>query len=207
MNIKSPFLLFIYEHMHTLRYAKRTIESYLYWIRFFIKYNKNQHPNVLSEHDVESFLSYLANQRQVAASTQTIALNALVFLYKEIIKRPLKLTLNFHRSAKTTKLPEVLTPQQVSMLLNQLANPQKLLASIMYGSGLRLMEAIRLRIQDINFDYQCIEVWNTKGFKNRRVTLATELNQELVKQMNIAKAFYLQDIYPSDLKMRDFSKR
>ncbi|AWB68869.1 integron integrase [Saccharobesus litoralis] len=190
----SPFIQCIYEHMVNRRYAKRTIEAYIYWIIRFIKYHDKQHPNLLGDKEVENYLSHLVNHANVSAATQGIALNALVFLYKDIIKRPLNLTLHFNRSARSRKLPEVLTPTQVKQLLDNIGGVHNLIASLLYASGLRLMEAIRLRIQDIDFDYKCICVWNGKGFKHRRVTLAEELIEPLLVQINYAKALYQQDI-------------
>ena len=105
MNSSSVFLNYISEYMYSRNYAKRTIETYLYWIKFFILFNNKQHPSELSEKEVESFLTYLVVNRNVAAKTQAVALNALSFLYKEIIARPLSLHMNFNRSTVALSYP------------------------------------------------------------------------------------------------------
>jgi integron integrase len=194
MDNKSPFLLSINEHMHNLRYAKRTIESYIHWIKYFINFNNKMHPALMGDIEVERFLSYLVNERNVTAATQAIALNALAFLYKEIIKNELKLTLNFNLSKRPRKLPIVLTAAEVIQLLSYIPPQHHLLVSILYGSGLRLMEGVRLRIQDIDFDYHCILIWQGKGNKNRRVTLAKELIPPLYQQIQKVKLFWQHDL-------------
>ncbi|WDE10652.1 integron integrase [Thalassomonas haliotis] len=196
---QSQFLTYINEFMITRRYAKRTIETYIYWMKKYILFHNKQHPSSLSERDVECFLTYLSTQNNVAPGTQAIALNALVFLYKEIIQAPLTLSLDFNKSSRQAKLPTVLTPEEVTALLNAVTAQYSLLAKLMYGSGLRLMEAVRMRIQDIDFDYLCLLVWRGKGNKNRRVTLAKELVEPLKQQQVICKRFY--DI---DMKNKDY---
>ena len=151
--MKSPFLQLIREHMLVRHYAIRTVDTYLYWIKYYINYNQKTHPSSLNEKHVEAFLTYLIVERNVAISTQTVALNAIVFLYREIIKTPLSLNMNFTKSKRAQKLPTVLSRDEVKKLLTAMPVGQQLLAKLMYGSGLRLMEAIRLRIKDIDFNY------------------------------------------------------
>ena len=200
MDAKSPFLLSIIEHMRNLRYAKRTIESYIHWIKYFINYSNKTHPALMGDLEVERFLSYLVNQQNVSSATQSLALNALAFLYKEILKNELGLKLNFNLSRKPRTLPDVLTPAEVIKLLSQIPQQHHLLVSLLYGSGLRLMEAIRLRVQDIDFDYHCISVWNGKGNKHRRVTLATELIPELYQQIQKVKKYHSLDLDNTEYK-------
>jgi len=189
----SPFLEFVREQMHVLRYAKRTIETYLYWIRYFILFHKKQHPSGMAEAEVEAFLSYLANQQKVAVKTQATALNALCFLYRHILRRPLSLQLEFHKASKAPKLPVVLTRLEMQQLLHAIDPKFRLLAELLYGSGLRLMEAVRLRVKDIDFDYLSVMVWQGKGNKNRRVTLAMELVPKLRQQIQQVQAYYQLD--------------
>lgn len=198
--MSSPFLQLVTEQMRLKRYAKRTIESYLYWIKAFINFNGHRHPIKCHDAEVERFLSYLTNQRNVAPKTQGVALNALVFLYKNILEKPLTLELNFNKSKQVTKLPVVLTQLEVRALLTQLAGPYSLPCQLMYGSGLRLMEVVRLRVQDIDFDYHSIQVWQGKGGKNRRVTLAKELCKYLQSQIAMVKAVYKQDQFNPNYK-------
>ena len=188
--MSSLFLQYTAEQMRLKRYAKRTVQTYLYWIKAYINFNDKKHPAKCHDVEVERFLSYLTNQLNVAPKTQGIALNALVFLYKAIIDKPLTLELNFNRSRQQTKLPVVLTQTEVTKLLANITSQHALACKLMYGSGLRLMEVVRLRVQDIDFDYQSIQIWQGKGGKNRRVTLANELLQPLRSQLALAKSYY-----------------
>lgn len=191
---KSEFLSSIERHMYRKYYAKRTIETYLKWIKGFILFHGKKHPSMMGDPEVEEYLNHLVLNRHVAAQTQAVALNALSFLYKEIIKRPLSINLNFARSRTPRKLPTVLTPEEVRRLLYCINPNYHLLAALLYGSGLRLMESVRLRIQDIDFDYRCIRVWNGKGGKHRTVTLAPELFKLLRVQINQAEQLLELDL-------------
>ena len=194
MPESSPFMQFIAEEMYTRRYAKRTVETYLHWVKFFILFHKKQHPKDLQEVHVEQFLTHLAVSRNVAVQTQALALNALSFLYKEILKRPLALNLNFNQAVKPRKLPVVLTKPEVTQLFTYMDPQYLLLTQLLYGSGLRLMEAVRLRVNAIDFDYLSVMVWHGKGGKHRRVTLAPELIEPLRRQISLVEAFYQLDI-------------
>jgi len=140
---------------------------------------------------IRIFLSYLANQKLVAPKTQALALNALVFLYREILSAPLTLELNFNKTSNQPKLPVVLTHDEITLLLKELPAQTAFPCQLLYGSGLRLMVEVQLRIQDIDFDYKCIRVWNGKGKKHRVVTLASELIP-LIRNQIIQVNEYLQ---------------
>ncbi|HRH77918.1 MAG TPA: integron integrase [Cellvibrionaceae bacterium] len=191
---KSPFLTDIAHRMRVMRYAKRTIETYIHWIRAFILFNGKQHPKDLGDEQVERFLSHLVNQRDVSQATQRLALNALVFLYSKILNRPLSLNLQFVNSQRPKKLPVVLSQDEIRRLL--LAMPQGFLlpAQLAYGSGLRLMEVVRLRVQDIDFNYGCLRIWNGKGGKHRQVTLAPQLHDGLKQQIKLMGVYLQQDL-------------
>ena len=192
--MKSAFLNQIKNRMTLKRYAKRTIESYIYWIKAFIVFNNKQHPSLCHNEEAECFLSYLSNQKNVAPKTQALALNAIIYLYKDIIKQPLTLELNFNRSQIQTKLPTVLTVIEIKALLSFVKTNHLLQCQLMYGSGLRLMEVSRLRIQDIDFSYLAVNIWNGKGSKHRSVTLAKELVPALKQQIKHAATYYQQDM-------------
>ncbi|MEG3755324.1 integron integrase [Psychromonas arctica] len=192
--MKSPFLMAVAENMRMKNYAEKTIKAYIYWITSYIHFNQKKHPIECHNQDVESFLSFLANQRNVAPKTQSLALNALVYLYKEFLDNPLTLTLKFNRSHIQPKLPVVLNLAEMALLLKNIPAPLSLPCNILYGSGLRLMEVLRLRIQDIDFDYSSLQIWNGKGGKHRRVTLAKELLTPLRDQISSVRLYYQQDI-------------
>ena len=192
--MSSPYIDYIKDQMRLKRYAKRTIESYTYWIKAFINFNNKVHPQTCHDVEVEAFLSYLTNSLNVAPRTQGVALNSLVFLYRHIINKPLTFELEFNKSKIQTKLPVVLTPEETKKLLSHLNKKHELPIKLMYASGLRVMESVKLRIKDIDFDYYSIQVWQGKGAKNRRVTLAKELIEPLKIQIKLAKAVAEKDI-------------
>ena len=196
----SVFLESIREFMTARRYARRTIDTYVYWIRFFILYHAKKHPAQMAEPEVEQFLTYLSNQRNVAPKTQATALNAIVFLYRNIISRPLSMEMSFNKSNIATKLPVVLTREEMQRLLLAIDPRHKLIAQLLYGSGLRLMEAVRLRVKDIDYDYISLMVWQGKGNKNRRVTLAPELLPLLHNQTTL-----VQDYWCSDKQAKEYA--
>lgn len=191
---KSPFLSGIYDEMMRRRYAKRTIETYLHWIKCYIVFHNKQHPALMGNKEVEAYLDHLVLQRNVAGPTQALVLNALSFLYREILQKPLSLELRFVKSQKPRKLPVVLTRDEIGILITHISNNYYLPAALMYGSGLRLMEAVRLRVKDIDFDYCCVRVWNGKGGKHRTVTLAQELKKSLSIQIQRVENFLSRDL-------------
>jgi integron integrase len=195
--MSSLFLKYIVEEMQLKRYAKRTIETYTYWIKAYINFNGQRHPSHCHDAEVECFLSYLTNKLNVAPKTQGVALNALVFMYKVILLKPLTLELNFNKSKQHTKLPIVLTQAEVKALLAEVPNSHSLAIKLMYGSGLRLMEVVRLRVKDIDFDFHSVQVWQGKGGKNRCVTLAKELCELIKSQIAVVENhFYLDQNNP-----------
>lgn len=138
-------------------------------------------------------MTYLATDRTVAIATQKIALNALAFLYNRFLEKPLGNVSEFRRTRKQPKLPTVLTGKEISLLFDQMEGTNLLLASLLYGSGLRRIEAVRLRVKDIDFDYHQIQVWNGKGSKHRLVTLPIELEQALKSQIRRVELYLEND--------------
>ncbi|WP_283789357.1 integron integrase [Bermanella sp. WJH001] len=187
---RSPFLNQIREYMRMRGYSMRTEKTYLYWIKNFIRYHNRQHPNVLSSEHVVAFLSYLANRRDVAINTQKTALNALAFLYNQFLKQPLG-DLGFTHAQKERRLPSVLSQQEVQLILANLDFRNRVIFSILYGSGLRVSECLRLRIQDIDLQNLSLTVRDSKGGKDRK----TLLSPSLINPINelIAKATALQE--------------
>jgi len=183
MKTKSPFLNSVVEYMYSRHYAKKSIETYIGWIAAYIHFHNKRHPASMGNNEVELFLNHLVITKNVAYRTQATALNALAFLYKHILHSELSLDLNFIKSSRQQKLPIVLTPSEVSQLMLHLGKRNLLVVSLLYGSGLRLMEAVKLRVQDIDFDYKCVRIWNGKGNKHRIVTLAQELIPNLRNQI------------------------
>ena len=190
---KSPFMEELYRHMLSHHYGKRTVDSYLYWIRFYIRYHKRRHPGELGAIEVMAFLSFLAVERHVSVTTQKIALNALAYLYNKYLGKPLGELGSFNKAVRQPRLPTVLTRQEVAKLLERLGGSPWLLASMIYASGLRRIEAVSLRVNSIDFERGMVRVWASKGGKHRVVTIAPELYPHLRRQILKVESLLLQD--------------
>jgi integrase len=177
----SQFLESVREHLRAKRYSLKTEKSYLRWIKAFIRYHDYQHPEKLKESDIDDYLSYLANTKRVSASTQNQALCALVFLYKKILGYE-ELLLSFSFSKKPKNLPVVISHDEAVLVISLLNNKYHLMASILFGSGLRIGEVLKLRIRDINFKNNTIFVFRGKGNKDRYTLLPTSLIEPLRQQ-------------------------
>jgi integron integrase len=194
----SPFLISISDFMRVRRYSKRTIESYLVWIKDFILFHGKKHPREMGGSEVEAFLTYLAVKRNVAASTQALALNALAFLYNKFLEQPLENAETFRRSTRQAKLPVVLTEEEIKRLFKALDPKFRLMAGLLYGSGLRRIELLRLRVNDIDQSLLQVRVWNGKGFKHRLTTLAPELLPAINHQIAKVKEYLDEDCVNPD---------
>ncbi|MCF6354451.1 MAG: integron integrase [Candidatus Polarisedimenticolaceae bacterium] len=175
-------------------YSIRTEQAYEAWVCRFIGFCDNRDPSKLGAAQVVSFLEDLAVRGNVAASTQNQALNALVFLYKQVLNRPLSELDNFTRAKRPKRLPVVLERGEVGRLLEQLEGVQYLMAALLYGTGMRLMECVRLRVQDVDFEYNQIMVRDGKGQKDRVVPLPKLLEPLLMEQLERAQVLHLQDL-------------
>lgn len=175
-------------------YSLRTEQAYIYWIREFILFHDKQHPANLGEDAVSAFLSFLATERSVSASTQNQALSALLFLYDHVLERPLDSLKNLVRAKKPERLPVVFTRDEVRRLLAHLDGVELLTACLLYGAGLRLLECLRLRVKDLDFGYNQITVRDGKGNKDRVTMLPTTLKAQLKQHLEGVKALHEQDL-------------
>ncbi len=180
--------------MQVRRYSKRTISSYLYWIKSYIIFHQKRHPADLHDAEVELYLTYLAADRAVAIATQKIALNGVAFLYNKFLEKPLGDISQFRRTRKQPKLPTVLARSEILELFSHLNGTHLLIASLLYGSGLRRIEAARLRVKDLDFDHYAVQVWNGKGLKHRLVTLPPKLESKLKAQIGRVKCHLEDDL-------------
>ena len=192
-NRTSPFVDSITRYMSVRGYSSRTIESYLYWIKYYIHFQHKRHPREMGATEVEEFLSFLSVERKVSIATQKLALNALAFLYNRYLDLPLQGVGDFKRAKISAKLPVVLTRDETARLLSRLEGVSLMIASLLYGSGLRRMEAARLRVKDIDFDHLQVQVWNGKGYRHRLVTLAPELVPLLKIQVERVRLYLQED--------------
>jgi integron integrase len=182
------------EVMRFKHYSLRTEEAYWNWIRQFILFHGKQHPREMGETHVHQFLSHLATSRNVAAATQNQALNALVFLYAQVLHRPLGQLEEFVRPTRPARLPVVLTQEEARRLLAAMPVKYALPARLLYGSGMRVMEGVRLRVKDVDFGAPHIVVRDGKGEKDRVTILPESLREALRQQMERARAWHEQDL-------------
>ncbi|HBT87898.1 MAG TPA: integron integrase [Desulfobacter sp.] len=180
--------------LRTRNYSIRTEQSYESWVTRFISFCGNREPEKLGSGEVVSFLQHLAVQRNLAESTQNQALNALVFFYDKVLKQPLGDIGNFARAKRPRRLPVVLTRSEVAKILGQMAGTQKLMASLLYGTGMRLMDCVRLRVQDIDFGYQQIVIRDGKGKKDRVLPLPERLVNQLKTHLEAVHEIHETDL-------------
>ena len=172
----------------------RTEKAYLQWIKRYILFHHKRHPMELGENEIRSFLTYLACDKYVSSSTQNQALNAIIFLYSQVLHKSLGSFGDVPRAQRSARLPVVFSRNEVHMILDHLQGTPKLIAKLLYGSGLRLLEALRLRVQDIDFDNNYIIVRQGKGDKDRRTTLPAQTVRDLQLQIKKIKILHQQDI-------------
>jgi integron integrase len=175
-------------------YSIRTERAYVDWIKRYIFFHNKRHPAEMSQLELEQFLNHLAINQKVSASTQNQALSALVFLYREVLNKDFGFLDNLVRAKSPERLPVVLTEDEVRRLLAHLEGRNWLMASLLYGAGLRLMECLRLRVKDVDFDYRQITVRDGKGNKDR-VTMLPESSVDLLKhQLDKARILHQHDL-------------
>jgi integron integrase len=180
--------------MRLRHYSSRTEQAYIGWIRRYILFHGKRHPNELGERDVSTFLSSLAINGRVAAATQNQALNALLFLYKEVLKRELGFVPGALRVKRPPKVPVVLSPEEVRTVLSQLDGKYRLMAQLLYGSGLRLLECLRLRVKDVDLHYLHITVRDPKGGRDRKTMLPVSLAAPLRNHLHKVQKRHQQDL-------------
>jgi integron integrase len=175
-------------------FSPRTEKAYVAWARRFILFHGKRHPGDMGEPEITRFLNALATKRRVSASTQNQAFAALLFLYEEVLGRQLEWLQNVARAKKPVRLPVVLSRQEVGALLASLDGVPWLMASLLYGAGLRLMECARLRVKDIDFDRNEITVRDGKGQKDRVTLLPRALRQPLLDHLARVRSTHLKDL-------------
>lgn len=173
--------------------AYSTEKTYCGWVLDFIRFHNKRHPRDMGAAEVDAYLSELVLRRNVAINTQKTALNALVFLYKKFLRVDLG-DLNFDYSRRKQTIPTVFSHSEAMSVLSQLQGKHRLAGSLMYGSGLRVMETVRMRVQDIDFANKCLVIRESKGQKWRRTLLPSSLVDELKSQIDYALALHQQDL-------------
>jgi len=181
------------ERLRYLHYSQRTEESYTYWVRFFIRFHGLRHPREMGKPEVEAFLTMLSNERHVSVSTHRQALSALLFLYKEVLDEDLPWLAEIGRPAPKKRIPSVLSALEVERILCFIDGESGLLARLLYGTGMRLTEGLRLRVKDVDFARRVIVVREGKGGKDRVVMLPRSLEAPLREQLKHARSCWEAD--------------
>jgi integron integrase len=192
-ELRLRFLEIVRRRLRERRYSRRTEQAYVHWIRRFVRFHGRRHPKELGEPEAIAFLSALAVEGRVAASTQKQAASALVFLYDRVVLRPLKPLGELAPARAPTVVPTVLSAREVRAVLRELAPMPRLCAALMYGSGLRVAECVALRVKDIDFDRLAVVVRGGKGAKDRVAPLAESCAVELRRHLDRARERFRDD--------------
>jgi len=191
---RSPGLIQRYrEELQARHYARRTVATYEQWLRRFLRFHQRRHPREMGSAEVNAFLTHLAVEGQVSASTQNQALSALLFLYRELLERDLDLE-GVIRARRRPRLPVVMSVAEVRAVLERLDGVEALVAGVLYGGGLRLMEALRLRVHDLDLQRLQITVRDGKGGKDRRTMLPSRLVEGLKAHLEAVRRLHRQDL-------------
>jgi integron integrase len=191
---KSPLLEQIRQQLRLKHYSIRTEQAYVQCIKRFILYHRKRHPAEMGVDEIRQYLSHLATAGNVAASTQNVELAALLFLYREVLGRDLPFVDGIERAKHPQRVPTVLTREEVMKILAKLSGTYHLMTSLLYGTGMRLMECVRLRVKDIDFGYRQITVRDGKGGKDRRTLLPESLVTPLKRQLERTRLLHEEDL-------------
>jgi integron integrase len=175
-------------------YSIKTEETYLHWIKKYLSFNKNYDPDAMGVPEIEAFLSHLAVNMRVAASTQNVAFNAILFLYREVLKKELSESINAIRAKKPVRLPTVMTKDETMKVISAVSAEHQLIIKLIYGSGLRLMECLRLRVKDIDFENNHVLVRDAKGMKDRITVLPDNLKPLLREHLERVRLLHQSDL-------------
>lgn len=175
-------------------YSDRTEKAYVHWIKRFIFFHNKRHPLEMAEPEIAQFLSSLATEGHVSASTQNQALNALLFLYHEVLNKKIGLVDGVERAKRSQRVPVVLTKEEVKNVINHMSGVPRLMALLLYGAGLRLMECCRLRVKDIDINRNEIIVRSGKGNKDRHTMLPSTVREPLIQHLRLVKGQHEADI-------------
>lgn len=195
MTAHQPKLMdLMHEALRSRHYSPRTEKAYCSWVKRYIRFHNIRHPNEMGEAEINAFLTHLAVEEKVSSSTQNQALAALLFLYRYVLDRPLGDLGAVIRARKPQRVPVVMTPEEVASVLAELDGEMWLMASLLYGSGLRLSECLRLRVQDVDFTSCEVVVRNGKGAKDRVTMLPESLKEPLQQHLKRTQATHRKDL-------------
>jgi len=180
--------------IRTLHYSRKTEKSYIHWIKRFIFFHNKRHPDEMAEKEISEFINYLAIKGKMSSSTQNTALCSIIFLYKHVIKKEIANIDDLVWAKKPKRIPVVFTQTEVKAVFKELGGNYRIMASLLYGAGLRLMECLRLRVKDIDFEYSQILVRDGKGQKDRVTTLPETVKNDLREHLKKVKEQHENDL-------------
>jgi len=180
--------------LRTRHYSYRTEQTYKDWIKRYILFHDKRHPKDMGEEEIRAFIAYLSNDRNVAASTSNQALSAILFLYRVVLQQEITLPPDLSNASRPKRLPTVLTHAEALKVIDHMRGVPRLMAKIMYGSGLRVTECLRLRVKDIDFDHRQIIVRGGKGDQDRLTILPESIIPELRQMLQEVKALHQKDL-------------
>ena len=189
--MKKKLITQIRDRLTVEHKSRSTIKTYIYWIKKYIAWSNYTHPDELGEKEVTEYLTYLAVNKNVAISTQNQALNSLIYLYR-FLNKELK-GIDAIRPSKPRRVPEVFSQKEVKLVFNHLDPKYKLIFELMYGAGLRVMETLRIRILDIDFEYNSIIIRSSKGNKDRVTMLPQKLIDKIKDQIKLTQEYHYED--------------
>jgi integron integrase len=196
LYLQPKLLDILVDKIRTKHYSKSTEQVYHYWCKNYILYHNKKHPKDMGKIEIEQFLTHLAVQKQVAPSTQNQAFNAILFLYREILDIDIStFNIQSYRAKEKTRMPIVLSIEEVQQILTNITGINNIIVSLLYGCGLRIKEALRLRIKDIDFTYNNIYIYDSKSQKDRIVPLPLKIKERLKQQI-----IRVQTVHKKDLK-------
>ena len=194
MTGKPSLLDQVRRSLRLKHYSIRTERAYVDWIKRFILYHGKRHPSEMGTDEIRQFLSHLATDGRVAAATQNQALCSLLFLYRDVLGIELPYVEGIERAKRPVRVPVVLTRAEADLILARMSGTYRLLAGLLYGSGLRLMECVRLRVKDLDFGYRQVTVRDGKGEKDRRTVLPESLVEPLVRHLERVRLLHEDDL-------------
>ena len=195
MNPPKKLLDILVDKIRLKHYSLSTQKTYLYWSRNYILFHNKRHPKDMGKIEIEQYLTYLAVEKKVAPSTQNQAFNAILFLYKEVLNIDLKdENIQAFRAKAKERIPVVLSIEEVQQVLLNITGINNIVVSLLYGCGLRIKEALRLRVKDIDFGYNNIYIYDSKSTKDRIVPLPARIKDRLKQQIQRVQTLHIKDL-------------
>jgi len=195
MEVKRKLLDIVRDKVRFKHYSYSTERTYVHWIKQYILFHNKKHPENMDKSEIEEYLTFLATKKMVSPSTQNQAFSAILFLYKEVLGIDItQWNIQALRAQERKHIPTVLTKEEVKQILQNLTGVYKLIVTLMYGCGLRMSEALNIRLKDIDFGFDKLYIWDSKSLKDRTLPLPLKLKEELLVQVKRVEEIHQKDI-------------